>query len=303
MQDLNPQNTPVRLSFYNYLKSRLDGNEELSQALLEDYFGLCLEYPHWLANKSQLGREILYVLQNMNSFYVHQSFDFQDVRFPQDMQVFEIENSRDVMQASERYIESLCGTFDKYRIVTDGAKKSFALIVRTDRSSEIHQLDRKFTLRDGQLQPLRKNIILHYDADFNLKQNVTQCCEISPYLLCSFKLNEKSLLSGSYLRGYVFQKLTEFSEVSMGKCDRLQEYVRRLETIFFEKTEENQLSQKESLSPVTEGLTEAKPPGSQRSEFASLINQAENALKTSFQDDKHLSQLVERFKSYVQSST
>ena len=303
MQDLNPQNTPVRLSFYNYLKSRLEGNEELSQALLEEYFALCLEYPHWLANKSQLGREILYVLQNMNSFYVHQSFDFQDVRFPQDMQVFEIENTRDAMQASERYIESLCGTFDKYRIVSDGAKKYFALVVRTDRSSEIHQLDRKFTLRNGQLQPLRKNIVLYYDPDFNLKANVTQCCEISPYLLCSFKLNEKSLLSGAFLRGYVFQKLTEFSEIPMEKNPRLQEYVRKLETIFFEKNEENQLSQKQDPLLASEGLFEPKPVEPQKTEFASLIHQAENALKTSFQDDKHLSQLVERFKTYVQSST
>ncbi|MFN7905185.1 MAG: hypothetical protein ACK5P5_08375 [Pseudobdellovibrionaceae bacterium] len=304
LQDSNPQSTPVRLAFYNYLKSEVDGNEPLSQKLLEDFFGQCLEYPHWLANKNHLGREVFHILQNINSFFVHQSFDFKNLRFPQDMQVFEIENPKDILQASERYIETLCGNLDKYRIVSDTSKRCYGLIARTDRTCEIHQLDRKFTLRDGLLQPLRKDIVLHYDADFNLKQEVVQCCEIAPYLLCYFKLNNKSLISGSLLRGYVFQKLSEFAAIPIEQCGRLEEYVRRLEMIFFEKNE--------TLRPTPPNLSsetlELDQVANQKSisnqgEFENLISQAERALKTSFQEDKNLSLLVERFKTYVQSST
>ncbi|RYZ78630.1 MAG: hypothetical protein EOP04_29330, partial [Proteobacteria bacterium] len=85
---LNPQNTPAKLSFYNFLRGFPHPEEALTPDLIEQFFIYCVDYPHWAANKNQLGTEVKYLLENFNNFY-NQDFDLNQIRFPQTMQLLE----------------------------------------------------------------------------------------------------------------------------------------------------------------------------------------------------------------------
>lgn len=308
LYDLNPQNTPVRLALYNFFKFHLSQEADMSADLLEDFFSQCLEYPHWLGNKAQLGREVLFVLQTCNQRYKRTPIDLSGIRFPQDIQVFDIENLKDLQEVSAQYIETLLGVRDRYRIVMDPNKKPLALIVRENHTCEIHQLDKKFTLRNGKLEPLRKNLVLYYDNDLHLDAGRIQSIELSPYLIAQFKVSDSRRLYGYLKRGYVFQNLTDFKGAAFHECSKLFQCVKKLEILFFDKQRdrdyqnlilalESHLDQPQ-LALKFEELSDVDD----KKRLQALLIQAEAVLENVFTGDKPLSLLVEKFRKELVSA-
>ena len=146
VSDLNPQNTPTRLSFFNFLKGAAYADEPLTPELIETFFVYCMDYPHWASNKSQLGHEVQFLLENFNSFY-QQKFDLSPIRFPQNMQIIEIEHFSDLVDAVSSYVKTLTNEGDKFRILPDQNKRVVAILLRADKSLEVRIFDKKFTDR------------------------------------------------------------------------------------------------------------------------------------------------------------
>ncbi|PIS11733.1 MAG: hypothetical protein COT73_02375, partial [Bdellovibrio sp. CG10_big_fil_rev_8_21_14_0_10_47_8] len=65
LSENNPQATPARLTFYNYLNHFLDPNGLFNPDDLETFFAHTLDYTHWLQNKTQLGQEIRQIIENV----------------------------------------------------------------------------------------------------------------------------------------------------------------------------------------------------------------------------------------------
>lgn len=289
VSDLNPQNTPTRLSFYNFLRGFPHPDDALSPELIESFFNYCMDYPHWASNKQQLGHEVQFLLENFNSFY-QKKFDLTPIRFPQNMQMIEIEHFSDLIDAVSSHVAGLCAEGEKFRILPDQNKRAIAIILRADKGLEIRCYDRKFTIRNGQLEPLRKDLVLYYTPDLELSSHHTHKIEVAPYITAQFRiLNGK--VTGSLLRGYVFQKLQEMKNELLQDQTRLLFPIKRLEQFFVDRRTDpyynDLVSELErTCALIQQGDSEALNWGS------IILNRAETAVENVFMGDKLLNLLL-----------
>ncbi len=286
---LNPQNTPAKLSFYNFLRGFPNPEDPLTPELIELFFIYCIDYPHWAANKNQLGTEVQYLLENFNNFY-QQDFDLSKIRFPQTMQLLEIERVQDLEEVLTIYLKRIYTESDKVRLINDQNKRMIALILHEDKSVTVRVFDKKFTLRDGHLEPLRHDLALYYNSSLELSSDHKQKIEVAPYIVAEFQVkNDK--VNGALLRGYVYQKLMEFKGESLREQSRLLIPIKRLEQFFVDRRTDpyyqdliNQLER--TLSLIQQGDSEALNWSSM------ILTQAETALENIFTGDKLLTLLV-----------
>ena len=293
VSDLNPQNTPTRLSFYNFLRGVPHPDDNLTPELIETFFNYCMDYPHWASNKQQLGHEVQFLLDNFNSFY-QQKFDLSFIRFPQNMQLIELEHFSDLLDAVDKHVKTLCVDGERYRIISDQNKRAIAIILRADRGLEVRTFDKKFTIREGVLEPLRKDLVLFYTPELELSSHHTHKIEIAPYITAQFHyLNGK--ITGTLLRGYVYQKLQELKNEPLEEQTRLLYPIKRLEQFFVDRNSDpyyNDIISKleRTCALVNQGDAEALKWSSV------VVSTAETALENIFLGDKLLSLLLRDLK-------
>lgn len=286
---LNPQNTPAKLSFYNFLRGFPHPDEELTPELIDLFFIYCMDYPHWASNKNQLSNEVQYLLENFNSFY-QQNFDLSKIRFPQSMQLLEIERPADLEDVLTIYLKRQYGEQEKFRLINDQNKRMIAVVLHEDKSLAVRVYDKKFTIRDGHLEPLRKDLALYYNEHLELSPDHKQKIEVAPYIVAEFRVkNDK--VDGCLLRGYVYQKLIEFKGESLKEQTRLLFPIKRLEQFFVDRRTDpyyqDLTSQLErTLALIQQGDQEALKWST------ILLTQAETALENVFTGDKLLTLLV-----------
>jgi hypothetical protein len=232
VSDLNPQNTPTRLSFFNFLRGFPQPEDSLTPELIEMFFTSCMDYPHWASNKAQLSGEIRFLLENFNGLY-QQKFELNKVRFPETMQIIEIEQNNDLIDAAGSYIKAQCGEKDRFRILPD-QKKVVAIVLREDKSLEVRCFDRKFTIREGVLEPLRTDLVLFYTPELELSPFHTHKIEVAPYITAQFHIKDGKV-TGTLLRGYVYQKLAELKNTPLSEQPRLLFPIKRLEQFFVDR--------------------------------------------------------------------
>jgi hypothetical protein len=263
--------------------------EELTPELIELFFIYCIDYPHWAANKNQLGTEVQYLLENFNSFY-QQDFDLSKIRFPQTMQLFEIERPQDLEGALTIYLKRNHGEKSKFRLINDQNKRMIAIVLLEDKSLMVRVFDKKFTLRDGHFEPLRQDLALYYTPELELSQNYKQKIEVAPYIISEFTV-KNGKVDGALLRGYVYQKLLEFKGELLKDQTRLLYPIKRLEQFFVDRRTDpyyqDLIGQLErTLSLIQQGDREALNWSTM------VLNQAETALENVFTGDKLLTLLV-----------
>ncbi|MFP5520174.1 MAG: hypothetical protein ACLGGX_09740 [Bdellovibrionia bacterium] len=289
ISDLNPQNTPARLAFYNFLKGFALPEENLTPELIEKFFIYCLDYPHWAANKSQLGHEVKFLLENFNSFY-QQRIDLTEIDFPQDQQVIEIEHFADLLKISESYLKRQYPSDCKIRTLSDQNRRVIALVLKTDRSLDIFTFDKKCTIRGGHIEPLRTDLVLHYSADLELKEGVLQKLEVAPYITAHFTV-KANRLHGLVIRGYVFQKLLELKNELLSEQPRVLFPIKRIEQFFIDRKSDPYYQEIVSeLERTTNLIRQGDQEASKWSHLA--LTKAETALENVFIGDKLLGLLV-----------
>lgn len=297
---LNPQNTPTRLSFYNFLKGFAHPEDELSAELIEMFFAYCMDYPHWASNKQQVGHEVQFLLEHFNSFY-QQKFDLSTIRFPQTQQLIEIEHFSDLIDLVTAHIKTLCGEKDKFRILPDQNKRTVAILLREDKSLEVRTFDRKFVIRNGKMEPLRKDLVLYYNSSLELSPEHTHKIEVAPYITAQFTiLNDR--VTGLLLRGYVFQKLQELKNDPLQEQTRLLFPIKRLEQFFVDRRSDpyyqDLVSQLErTCALVQQGDQEAIKWSNV------VLSKAETALDNVFLGDKLMTLLVRDLRHALGDST
>ena len=233
ISDLNPQTTPTRLSVFNFLKGFPFPEDDLTPEVIEKFFYYCMDYPHWASNKQQLGNEVHFLLENFNSFY-QKKFDLGPIRFPQNIQLIEMENFSDMIDAVSLYLKSQYSDEDKFRILPDQNKRLIAIVLRADKTLEVRTFDRKFIVHNGSLRPLRDDLTLYYTANLELSPHHTHKVEVAPYITAQFSVFEDKV-TGVFLRGYVFQKFAEFKNEKLSEQTRLLFPIKRLEQFFIDR--------------------------------------------------------------------
>lgn len=289
LSELNPQNTPARLALYNWLKGFSTAEEALSAELFERFFRDCLEFNHWASNKTQLGHELRFLMENFNGFYQHK-FDMTGLRFPEDMQLIEIELQQDFEAALSTHLNQFLGPEDRFRLIPDSNKKLVAVILKADRSLELRSFSRRFTIRNGFLEPLRQDLVLTYGPGLELSALHEQRLELAPSLSCQFT-SDGGRVRGVCLRGFVFQRFLEFRGEPLKEIPRLHLPLRRMEQFFIDRRTDSEyldLTRKleRTRALVLAGDAEAAKWG------PALLIQSETLLEQVYVGDKMLTLLV-----------
>lgn len=286
LQDLNPQISPARLALFNWLRSFADHEEPLTRELIEQFFCDALDYPHWVGNSNQLSKEIKYLINQFNSYYT-QKLELSDLRFPEDMQIIEIERPHDVASVLSCHLGQTLGPDDKYRLLPEANKRFVAVILCQDRSIEVRSYDRKFTLRGGILEPLRKSLATYYTPNLELSENHEQHLEIAPYITARFTVSDGKI-KGCALRGFVFQKMIEMNgEQNLKDEPRVYLPLRRLEQFFIDRRSDKDYRDLIQKLERTRSLVQAGDPEAMRW-GSSILAHAETALENIYAGDQFL---------------
>lgn len=296
LSDLNPQSTPARLALFNWLRGFASPDEPLTHELFERFFWDCLDYPHWTGNKTQLGHELKFLLNNFNSFY-HQQFDVSRLRFPETVQVIEIEQAQDFQDALTCYLNQQMGPEDKLRLLPDG-KQLVAIILREDGAVEVRMFSRKFTLRGGLLEPLRRDLALFYTPELELSSRHQHKIEIAPSITAQFNV-EEGRIHGVCLRGFVFQRLAEMKGEPLREIARLAVAVKRLEQLFVDRRSDRDYV--DMIQKLEKTKTLLQTGDSEGIRWATaLLPQARTALERIYLGDRKLGLLVRDLRHIMQ---
>lgn len=289
VSDMNPQNTPARLSFFNFLRAFGTPEADLTPQFIELFFHYCLDYPHWNDNKSQLGHEVKFLLENFNQRSLAK-INLKEIQFPQNSQVVEVEHFADCLDLVSNFMKRTISNEDKFRLLPDTTKRVIALVQKEDRSLQVRCFDRKFMVRRGELEPLRKDLCLHYTSQLELSSDHVQKVELAPYITAQFRIVEDRI-QGNIIRGYVYQKLMELKGEILSEQPRLFVPIKRLEQFFVDrKTDPYYLKLTSQLERCRHLVQQGDPQAISWSE--TLLSDCETALEHIFIGDKFLQLLV-----------
>ncbi len=295
--DLNPQNTPARLAFYNFLRHFQFATDELTPQVLNTFFSHTLEYPHWETNKIPLSKEVQLLMESFARFH-KLDFDFSSVRFPQNVQLIELLSFNDLLEVTSQYARSITSEEDKFRIIPDQGRKVILVTLKADQSVDVAVFDKKFVIRNGQLEPLRVDLKLSYDSNLELKENKLHILEIAPYLMAQFTI-KGGRPQGALLRGYVFQKYQELNDLFMEEQIKLFLPLKRLEQIFIDKQSDPYYLN--LIGQLSEAPTHLRQGDLASEKIARrVLDRAELAYKEIFIGDKMLAGLIKDLRHQIQ---
>jgi hypothetical protein len=286
---MDPQKTPARLSFFNFLKNYADPNDVFNDQWINLYFSYSMDYPHWESNKLSLGNEIRLLLESFNRQFAH-PIDLTKIKFPQEIQVIEIESQNDFIETLQKYLKNEVIEGEKLRILPDQSKKAVAIVLKGDGSLAVTTFDRKFTLRNGQFEPLRKDLTLHYNSRLELQEGLLQKVEVAPYITAQFKLN-KGFCSGALIRGYVYQKYVELKDTQISTEPKLFYPLKRIEQFFVDRRTDpyyNELVRSLEIGIKASAVSDRES----LARAQHLLQRAENSYEHIFAGDKLLNLLI-----------
>jgi hypothetical protein len=87
------------------------------------------------------------------------------------------------------------------------------------------------TLRQGLLEPLRRDLVISYDSNLELASNHFHKFDLAPQMTAQFK-STGDLVTGTIVRGYFFQKMQSFELTNICEIPKLFSQLKRVETLF-----------------------------------------------------------------------
>ncbi len=285
----SPQSlTPIELTFLNFLTYGIEPHSLVTSETIEQFFRQCLEYPHWQQNRALLGQEIreLFQGQNQEGALID---DLAQVKWPEQTQVIEIQNPTDLTDVLQGYLNSQYKKGEKYRLVVE-KDKVFAVILRPDFGVTVQYFDKKMVINNGHLEPLRKDLCLHYTPDLELDSEKLQKIEIAPYSVAQFYLRDGKL-TGSLVRGYTLQKSFDLLGAPLESFPKLFYALKRVEQHFLSRDSDPFYQQTlNSLENAIGNLQKGLPESVQQA--TDTMAKTQNILEYVFTGDRVLALLL-----------
>lgn len=264
-------------------------DEFLTADMINHFVRQALHYTHWQQQRATLTAELQDWLSPLWSEELI-SFSPNDIQWPDELQVFEIENTAEWIESLQSFAKRSSAQGAEVRIVQDVQGMALGMILLPTGELQVHQWNRQMTIRRGQLEPLRKDLVLHYTADLELSSLHLQRFEIAPYSVATFSLTA-DILNGAIFRGHSFQLQASFVEARLEQIPNLFWSLKRTEQHFISRESDpfyqNLLAHMEAAN-LSIRIGEA---GSTEKAVDAMAS-AQNALENVFLGDKLLALLI-----------
>ena len=226
----DPQTSAERIALYHFLKNVRKLDEPLLPAVFQNFLACALSFSHWRDARDSLWEETALLL---DAFGSETNLTFNSKHFPgsQDFEIFEVKSNKKLGEVIARHLESQVTGQDQIRILPLDDFGVCSVVLRPDLSLEVRMFDRWVSLQEGSLQPLRTDRALFYDARLELRSDMDQSVEISPFTTARFRLQDRRVV-GFAVKGYVFARAETFDGVPLEQLGKVFLPLKRVESLF-----------------------------------------------------------------------
>jgi hypothetical protein len=229
------QMSPVSLTLKNYFQFSFRPEEPLETDAVQSFIDHAMSFPHWQQNKKELAGQCRALIENLITETNLEPRWSDAFYWPDEMQVFEIEIAKLALEVLNNYFlfrtRNQGGQFKCFELQD---KRYSVVVLDKDGSISVHQFDNKFVVRNGHLEPLRRDLILHYTPELSLETEIAQKIELSPFIVSRF-FSENEKIYGHIVRGYVFQQIQSVQGLTLEKHPRLFFAIKRQESLFLRR--------------------------------------------------------------------
>ena len=235
---LDPRQNPARLAFYHFLKNLLPLDQTFHPEMIDLFYDRALSLQHWQINSSTLGPMIKSDLEAIASRH-SLGFDIQQVVHSHEMQVINIEQTRDFAALLAKDIEKKEKNGEKVKTFRIGAqianRPQDVLFVRLQKNGRLIAEVRQNTalLVDGELQLVRPHSRLCYTPELDFEPDVDQLLTTSLLKTARFRATglDGRIMKGSFIQGASFHR-TETFENPLNRVPELLQAVKNIERYF-----------------------------------------------------------------------
>ena len=287
MLAFEPQKDPTRLSFYHYLIHHCPPDTPLSPKIMENFCRKALTFSHWRKSKEDLSQELQYILQHYSQTYgLH--WNLKDLVLPDRWQILKVENKVDAIYIFEKWLDR---NFKNHKTKIFYTKKKHFVILIQNEKKEICVLESPglMLLQRGEIEPLCTDLVLSYDNQLELKQEVTQHLSAGPHTSVRFQVQGDSI-KGLALGGFIFRKQQEIR----GKIHQFPIVfypLKVLEQYFIERKSDPSYQELVQVMEKSLELIHLKHPEAQSFARAAL-NRGQSALDNIFHQDSVMEVLI-----------
>ena len=284
ISELSRSPEPAEETLINFLNSLRGLADELTPQILQQFIYDTLDYPYWQQKRGILTKALKSILAEALD-------DYKIIRWPDEIQVFEVERLDEQMDLIHNYLKSNLPLETKSRVLFDPyTKKRLSLNLLPSKELSINQFGSRFFLSQGHLIPLRSDLRLLFGKDLELVANCVHKLEVAPFSTATFCIRA-NLVTGSTVYGYSMKRQQEFRGEALSQTGRLLYSVKRFEQFFLKKESnpfysELTLSLERMVNMVKMGESEAV------AKAHNLVLHAKNCLEHVFIGDKFLSLLL-----------
>jgi len=209
---LDPQKSPARTAFYHFVKNFLKLEDEFRQDMVDAFYDRALSMQHWQTNKNELGEMIRGDLKAIGARYPL-SFDVDQIIHANEMQVVQLEQTRDFAALLSKDVSKMEKNGDKVKSFRLNVEKSNApyevMLVRLQASGAVVVEIRQSTalLVDGELHLVRPSSRLVYTSDLDFEPHIDQFLTTSLMRVARFQVNAAGAITGGhFIQGPSFHK-------------------------------------------------------------------------------------------------
>ncbi len=300
-----PKVDAARLAFYHFLKNMCEPGEALSTTTLDRFFRRAMTHAHWAENKSILFDEVSNSLQHFSNHF-SEAVPLPPFTSPSELQVVRSESFRTLERIVEDWVQGHQGPTDQVKIIRDHDEKIVVCKLTMDRALSVQTFDRMLCLRDGRLEPLTDDMVIHYTPELAIDALRTSQVEMAPYTIARFRNESIGLqpgvqagIRGVAVRGFTFQKTAAFDGGELHRHPLLFYPLKRIEQFFVNRATDPMYIELTGLLEKASDLLSQKHPESVRFAEAAM-ERGRLAFDQVFIDDRLLRLLLENLERALQ---
>lgn len=292
--DLVEPSSAARLAFYHFLKNLCEPGEPLTSATLERFFRRSLTHAHWNENKLALFSEVTACLQHFSNQF-NEPLPLAPFESAFSIQTVRAESFKSLERVVEEWVRRTSTPADQNRVLRDREERLIVVRLAQDRKISVYLFDRNLCIRDGVLEPLIDDAVLHYNSDLTLDPLMISQIEVAPHTVARFHsraADGSTTLQGNIVRGFTFQKVQGLDGVELHKNAQLFYPLKRIEQFFIRRESDPLYIELTGLLEKASDLLSQKHPEALRFAEAAL-ERGKLVFEQVFDEDRMLRLLLE----------
>lgn len=229
---LDPQRTPARQAFFNYLKHVVEPTLPFTPSIVQSFYARALQFDYWQKDANALSDTIR---TDLISFSKNQPMEKDPswglIRHPDSLQVVRLQQGADLEEIVEVEHAARRKSGDKVKWLKSSDDQILVLILNSTGALEVKVYSAFALIWGSRLRLMTPTSHLHYTSGLELVPHTKQILEGSLLTTLCFHVDDEGV-HGLITRGHTFQKFETFIRAKLSETQDLFYSLKRLERHF-----------------------------------------------------------------------